>query len=570
MDDTMTTSKQSNPRTTTVIKRSIVSFLLGTSLALPMAAQSAVFSIVVLTDAQFYAELHPEILEAQIDWIVANQEEENIIYMAQTGDLKDDQFCDNKTLVNIGTGAGRTEWQIADEAYEDLDTADIPYAVLPGNHDFDPVPDGFGFGGMTCPPAAGQSGTPQRPLSEFNTRFGPGRFAGESFYGDPLMNRPGNRLTDSNEDNFTLFESNGIKFISINLAYRPAPNPTPPNMSVNLLRDNPELAWADQRLKDYPDRLGIVTSHNFMNTNENDFNGNPKPPLTDYGQAVYDALSGNRNLFMMLAGHWWGENWLSATTGRPTGAGPVQVLMGNYQGHIFPDDGDPNTPPNTPNPALIDFSMLPSQKGGLGARDAGYMRIMRFDTNTRRVNIETFIPPVVPIKNRTGTIVSTFTANSGADMGLTTASNLSFSFDNYVPLPFVRTGSLANDQFLRFLGGPPIAAAEINSRCADANGCQMTLTSQLGTAAPTVFGPITFRYNTSTNTWSGGAATAPTGVNGSDGTRVILGSSARPGCYFSDWDSSTSSGIPDRNLNWSVIIGNPTSTRLTCELTIVD
>ena len=223
-----------------------------------------------------------------------------------------------------------------------------------------------------------------------------------------------------------MFESNGIKFISINLAYRPALNQT----SVG----NPELAWANDRLQENPDRLGIVTSHYFLNTNDglNDANG-------PYGQAVYDALKNNPNLFMMLSGHWWGEAWVTETTERPTGAGPVQILMANYQGHEFPDDGDPNTPANAPNPALIDFSNLPARRAGLGSLDAGFMRIMRFDTDTRMVAIETFIPPVVPIKNRTGTIVSTYTATSGAGMNEFTASNLSFSFDGYVdttPDPF--------------------------------------------------------------------------------------------------------------------------------------
>ena len=87
--------------------------LLSLCLLLPGVAKSVEFSIVVLPDSQFYVEQHPEILEAQIDWIVAKQATENIIYVAQLGDLNDDQLCDIKT-VNVGTGAGRTEWAIID------------------------------------------------------------------------------------------------------------------------------------------------------------------------------------------------------------------------------------------------------------------------------------------------------------------------------------------------------------------------------------------------------------------------------------------------------------------------
>jgi hypothetical protein len=59
------------------------------------------------------------------------------------------------------------------------------------------------------------------------------------------------------------------------------------------------------------------------------------------------------------------------------------------------------------------------------------MRIMRFDATTEMVNVSTFIPPVVPIENRTGTLVSTYTVASGADMDQATASNFSFSFEGY-------------------------------------------------------------------------------------------------------------------------------------------
>ena len=112
-------------------------------------------------------------------------------------------------------------------------------------------------------------------------------------------------------------------------------------------------------------------------------------------------------------------------------------MMANFQAMVFPDDTDPTTPPGTPtpNPAFIDFSSITAFRGGAGATDAGFMRIMRFDTLTGQVDIETFIPPVVPIKNRTSTIVSTYSVTSGAGMGEFTASNLGFFFEGYVPLP---------------------------------------------------------------------------------------------------------------------------------------
>ena len=80
-------------------------------LMLPFTAQAQDLSVVVIPDTQWYAENNPEIIEAQIDWIVTNEVAENIVYVVHLGDLKDGQTCDNDTI-NVGTGGGRSEWQI--------------------------------------------------------------------------------------------------------------------------------------------------------------------------------------------------------------------------------------------------------------------------------------------------------------------------------------------------------------------------------------------------------------------------------------------------------------------------
>jgi len=372
--------------------------LLCLGLLLPLAAQSAQFSIVVIPDTQMYAEAHPEVFEAQMNWITANAVSENIIYVAHLGDLKDDLSCDNKTI-NVGTGGGRSEWQIVDDTLGILDGASVAYGVVPGNHDFDQVSGG-------CP-----NFTTQRPLTTYNMLLGPTRFAGTAHYGDPGVPTAGNRVVGSNEDNFALVESDGVKFVIINLAYREVANP---------IGMDPEVTWADNLLKAYPDRLGIITSHYFMDANP----GNSFGP---YGQEIYDGLSNNPNLFMMLSAHEFGEAWRTDMSGR-TGMQPVQAILGDYQRYVFPSvDGDPATPPNDPNPAGIDFTNFSTTTFG----DSGLMRIMRFDTVTGMVDIETFIPPVIPIKNRPGTLVSTYFPASGAGMTNDTASNIGFSYLGY-------------------------------------------------------------------------------------------------------------------------------------------
>ncbi len=156
----------------------------------------------------------------------------------------------------------------------------------------------------------------------------------------------------------------------------------------------------------------------------------PRNVFSGYGQEVYDELKDNPNFLMMMAAHRPGEAWRVETTDRGV-MPPVHALMSDYQDYGFPQgDGDPNTPFNEPNPALLDFSNMHGG-GSTFAQDSGLMRIMRFDATTEMVNVSTFIPPVVPIEGRTGTLVSTYTAASGADMDQGTASNFSFSFEGY-------------------------------------------------------------------------------------------------------------------------------------------
>ena len=219
-----------------------------------------------------------------------------------------------------------------------------------------------------------------------------------------------------------MFGAGGVNFIAINLAFKP---------EANNFGDDAEVVWADNLLKTYPDRLGILSTHYALDQNPEVGAPGSRNAFGSYGQELYDGLSDNPNLFMMMSAHERGEAWRIETTGR-AGMPPVHALLSNYQSVMFPSaDGDPTTPPNDPNPAGIDFANLDGSASNAG--DSGFMRIMRFDTATGTVNIETFIPPVIPIQDRPGTIVSTYFPASGDGMDNETASNLSFSFQGYVP-----------------------------------------------------------------------------------------------------------------------------------------
>ncbi len=139
------------------------------------------FTIVVLPDTQNYSSTYPATFTAQTQWIVNNQDDLNIVYVAHEGDIVNDASV-------------TSQWTNADAAMDLLDAANIPYGVVPGNHDE--------IGGTT----------------NYNNYFGVNRFCTsyptgcKSFYG-------GSFPAGDNQNNYTLFTASGMDFIVINLDY---------------------------------------------------------------------------------------------------------------------------------------------------------------------------------------------------------------------------------------------------------------------------------------------------------------------------------------------------------------
>ena len=290
-------------KTPTRLVFNLVGLILITLGAMMAAAASAEdFTMIVLPDTQKYTcgtpcSSNPAIFNAQTQWIVNNKNALNIVYVAQEGDI-----VENATTA--------IQWDRADDAMsllEDPVTTSlpdgIPYGVLRGNHDQDST------------------------LNYYNQHFGVSRFSGRSYYG-------GSSNGTDNNNNYTLFSASGMDFIVMNLEYNPSAN----------VRN-----WANALLGTYSTRRAIVVSHYIINV------GNPGT-FSSAGQAIYDALKGNSNLFLMLCGHMHGEGRRADVYNGNT----VNTLLADYQSYA--NGGD------------------------------GFLRILRFSPSKNEIAVETYSP----------------------------------------------------------------------------------------------------------------------------------------------------------------------------------
>ncbi|GEP44389.1 Ig-like domain-containing protein [Brevifollis gellanilyticus] len=234
------------------------------------------FTLMTLPDTQFYSEnLNNRLTQftSQTNWIVSSRESLNTAFVAHMGDM-------------VNTATVDQEWVNADGAMDIIEnpvttmlTHGIPWGGAPGNHDV-------------------QSGGNVK----WNQYFGTSRWNGRPYF-------LGNYGTN-NDNNYQFFSASGLDFIVINLVY-----------NANTAGTQAVMDWADALLKAYPNRRAIVTSHWLVNT------GNPAS-WGGHGQAVYDNLKDNPNLFMMLCGHVHGEGQRADTFEGRT----VYTILQDYQG----------------------------------------------------------------------------------------------------------------------------------------------------------------------------------------------------------------------------------------------
>ena len=235
----------------------------------------------------------------------------------------------------VNHGDRDNEWQNARRSMDILDRAGVPYGVTAGNHDITP---------------SGTSGTAYIP-QKYLENFGPQRYEGASWYGG---------ASPSGMSNFQYFYGGGREFIA---------------MSINCDTPLEELVWAQGVLAQHRDKPVMLTTHRYLQDAEDYTGGVPIVPSGRYpsiwygvegtytptgiqSDEFYDTfVRRNKNVFMVNCGHFHEEYRQTSTNAYGL---PVHEVLADYQ-------DDPN--------------------GG-----DGWLRIMEFDVNNRRIDVESYSP----------------------------------------------------------------------------------------------------------------------------------------------------------------------------------
>ena len=220
---------------------------------------SKVFSIIVIPDSQHYTETDNSIYHDQLQWIVDHKDSDHIKMVLHLGDLTQNNYL--------------SQWESVSEDHKLLDEADIPYTVIPGNHDFfktKDTTDQGDFGRNRC---------------LISSVFHEDRFKDKEWF-----NGIYHKTSMSAK-----FEVAGHKFLVISLEYHPRKD---------------ALCWAEDLIRTHQDHHVILTTHGYLMrgaTQSEDYLTNFPTNWTSFGAtgtSIYNELAGRyANVIMVIGGH---------------------------------------------------------------------------------------------------------------------------------------------------------------------------------------------------------------------------------------------------------------------------
>lgn len=272
-------------------------------------------SIVVLPDTQYYsAGVHPEAYGQQTSWILLQRRALNINAVLHVGDLVD-------------TFDSAAQWTVASKAMHVLD-GNIPYVVVPGNHDTD--------------------GDRNTPIN--------------AYFSAPSMRWiTGTMAAGRIENSYALISIGPEQWLVVGLEFGP--------------RDS-VVAWADGILKAYPEHPAMLLTHAYLYRDGTRYDSRLPAEAhqsflpQDYGYTASEGINDgemlwqklvlpNPNVRLVFSGHDTGGARLTST--RPDGSRVYQMLS--------------------------DYQWLGGANFGFG-----YLRLVTFDYHNRTIAVRTYSP----------------------------------------------------------------------------------------------------------------------------------------------------------------------------------
>ncbi len=275
-------------------------------------------------------------------WIADNAADRKIEYVAHTGDIIENNIRTPADEAMMQQVIG--EFEVSSRQQAILDDAGVTNQVIAGNHD-------------------NRSGTENGPEALYNQYFGPDRYEAaddawiDAEYGGPW--REGD-----NQNNYTLFSAGGLDFVAVGLSYGVT---------------NEETAWAAEIFARYPDRNGILLSHDYLAASAQTDGRNSGYAAPDGALLYKKIVEPNPNVFLILAGHIHGLGTNVKPEVGQVGHGVVELLA-DYQAFTV----------SAEQLGLTGIGgYAPTDKLRFGA---SFLRLLQFDVDRSEMLVDTYSP----------------------------------------------------------------------------------------------------------------------------------------------------------------------------------
>lgn len=166
-----------------------------------------------------------------------------------------------------------SEWERFNFGWGKIENSGIPWAIAPGNHDTN-LPMGVGNWDV------------------FNDHFPVSKVSRKPWFAGSF---PQGRY----ENNLSFFSASGMDFMVLSLGYNPSQE---------------AWEWSNRKLKEYPNKRAIISTHDVFKTQ---------------GTSIYDLAKRNRNVFLIVSGHYCDAEWHNTFTNDY--GNTVHEIMSDYQ-----------------------------------------------------------------------------------------------------------------------------------------------------------------------------------------------------------------------------------------------